>query len=44
MKYTHKGIIGPTYDSDIIVMDKQFSIKLVMVEGKIVKNKLEESL
>ena len=43
MKYSHKGIISPTYDSDIIVMDKLFSIKLVMVEGKIVKNKLEEN-
>ena len=43
MKYTHKGIISPTNDSDIIVMDKLFSIKLVMVEGKIVKNKLEEN-
>jgi len=42
MKYTHKGILSPTYDSDLIVMDKLFSIKLVMIEGKIVKNKLEE--
>ena len=42
MKYNHKGIIAPTYDSDIIVMDKLFSIKLVMAEGKILKNKLEE--
>ena len=41
MKYTHKGILSPTYDSDILVMDKLFSIKLVMIEGKIVKNKLE---
>ena len=43
MKYTHKGIISPTYDSDIVVMDKLFSIKLVMIEGNIVKNKLEEN-
>ena len=42
MKYTHKGILSPTYDSDLIVMDKLFCIKLVMIEGKIVKNKLEE--
>ena len=42
MKYTRKGILSPTYDSDLIVMDKLFSIKLVMIEGKIVKNKLEE--
>ena len=43
MKYSHQGIIGPTYDSDIIVMDKLFSIKLVMVGGNIVKNKLEDN-
>lgn len=43
MKYTHKGILAPTYDSDILVMDKQFSIKLVMIEGKIVKNKMEDA-
>ena len=43
MKYNHKGIIAPTYDSDILVMDKLFSIKLVMIEGNIVKNKLEEN-
>ena len=43
MKYNHKGVIAPSYDSDILVMDKQFSIKLVMIEGKIVKNKLEEN-
>ena len=42
MKYSRKGILSPTYDSDLIVMDKLFSIKLVMIEGKIVKNKLEE--
>ena len=42
MKYNRKGILSPTYDSDLIVMDKLFSIKLVMIEGKIVKNKLEE--
>ena len=42
MKYRTKGIIAPTYDSDILVMDKLFSIKLVMIEGKIVKNKLED--
>jgi N-acetylglucosamine-6-phosphate deacetylase len=43
MKYNHKGIISPTYDSDLIVMDKLFSIKLVMAEGRILKNKLEEA-
>ena len=43
MKYSHKGILSPTYDSDLIVMDKLFSIKLVMAEGKILKNKLEET-
>ena len=43
MKYTHKGILAPTYDSDILVMDKLFSIKLVMIEGNIVKNKLEDN-
>ena len=42
MKYNRKGILSPTYDSDLIVMDKLFSIKLVMIEGQIVKNKLEE--
>lgn len=42
MKYRTKGIIAPTYDSDIVVMDKLFGIKLVMIEGNIVKNKLED--
>ena len=42
MRYRTKGIIAPTYDSDIIVLDKSFSIKLVMIEGNIEKNKLED--
>ena len=44
MKFSHKGVLSPTYDSDIIVMDKSFNINLVMVEGNIVKNQLEEKL
>ena len=40
MHYNKKGIIAPTYDSDIVIMDKDFAIKLVMVSGNIVKNEL----
>lgn len=42
MRYSRKGILAPCYDSDIVVMDKNFAVKLVMIEGKITKNKLEE--
>lgn len=43
MHYSHKGYLGPSYDSDIIVMDKQCSIKLVMINGRIVKDKFSEA-
>lgn len=39
MGYKHKGILAPTYDSDIVVMDKDFHTKLVMISGKIIKMK-----
>ncbi len=42
MHFNKKGILAPTYDSDVVVMDKQFAVKLVMISGKIVKNKLSE--
>lgn len=42
MHYSHKGIIAPGYDSDIVVFDKLFSVKLVMLNGNITKNKFEE--
>ena len=29
-------------DKVVVVMDKQFAVKLVMISGKIVKNKLSE--
>lgn len=38
MKYTHKGIISPGYDSDIIVFDKEFALHLVLIDGKIKRN------
>ena len=38
MKYEHKGIISPGYDSDIIVFDKKFNIKFVLIDGQIKKN------
>ncbi|MCQ2584406.1 MAG: N-acetylglucosamine-6-phosphate deacetylase [Treponema sp.] len=39
MHYNRKGILAPTYDSDIVVMDKDFHTKLVMISGKITKIK-----
>lgn len=41
MKYAKKGTITPLADSDIIVMDKTYKIKLVAISGKLIINKLE---
>ena len=40
MHYNKKGVVAPTYDSDIVILDKDFAVKLVMVSGNIVKNEL----
>ncbi|MBQ9239076.1 MAG: N-acetylglucosamine-6-phosphate deacetylase [Treponema sp.] len=40
MKYTHKGIISHGYDSDLVVFDKEYSVRLAMVGGTVVKNTL----
>ena len=43
MHYSKKGILAPSYDGDVVVMDKKFSVKLVVLKNEtIVKNKLEE--
>lgn len=43
MHYNKKGLLSPTYDGDVVVMDKKFSVKLVVLKNEtIVKNKLEE--
>lgn len=36
MGYTHKGMISPGYDSDIILFDKDFSITRVIISGRVV--------
>ncbi len=41
MKYEKKGKIIPMFDSDLIVVDKNFKIKLVAISGEIKKNRLE---
>ncbi len=41
MHYSHKGVLAPTYDSDIIVIDKDYNIRMVMISGEITKNNLE---
>ncbi|MCQ2592489.1 MAG: N-acetylglucosamine-6-phosphate deacetylase [Treponema sp.] len=43
MKYSKKGNITPMADSDIIVMDKDYKIKLVAISGDIKTNTLEEN-
>jgi N-acetylglucosamine-6-phosphate deacetylase len=38
LRYTHKGALIPGYDADIVVFDKDFNIKTVLVGGSIKKN------
>ena len=41
MHYSKKGHISPGYDGDIIITDKQFAIKLVLLcNENIVRNSL----
>lgn len=40
MQYRHKGMVSPGYDSDVILFDKEFNVKMVLVSGKIIKNEL----
>ena len=42
MKYSAKGILAPDYDGDVVVIDKNYHIKLVMLNGKVTKNKLND--
>jgi N-acetylglucosamine-6-phosphate deacetylase len=35
LRYDHKGALIPGYDADITVFDKDFNIKMVMVEGDV---------
>lgn len=37
MKYTKKGILSPGYDSDITIIDKDFNVKKVYIDGKLIK-------
>lgn len=37
MHYSKKGKIAPLFDSDILICDKVFNIKTIMIEGKIIK-------
>jgi N-acetylglucosamine-6-phosphate deacetylase len=41
MRYPHKGLVSPSFDSDLIVINKNYDIKMVLINGKIVKNTLE---
>ena len=38
MHFQKKGMLVPGYDSDIIIFDKDFDLKFVMVNGVVVKN------
>lgn len=40
MQYRHKGMVSPGYDSDVILFDNEFNVKMVLVSGKIIKNEL----
>jgi N-acetylglucosamine-6-phosphate deacetylase len=40
MRYTHKGTIIPGMDADLTVFDKDFIVKVVLVEGKIKINNI----
>ena len=42
MHYAKKGLLLPGYDSDIIVFDNAFTLKMVMARGNIRKNIPEE--
>lgn len=43
MHYSKKGILAPSYDGDVVVVDKNFHVKLVVLSNEtIVKNKLED--
>ena len=33
-----KGMLVPGYDSDVIVFDKDFALRFVMVQGRMIKN------
>jgi len=37
MKYNDIGIIAPNYSADLIIFDKKFNVRTVMINGKIVK-------
>ncbi len=43
MNFKGKGIISPGYDGDIVVLDKDFKTKFVMIEGKIIKDRLKKT-
>jgi N-acetylglucosamine-6-phosphate deacetylase len=38
MKFQKKGMLVPGYDSDVIVFDKDFALRFVMVQGRMIKN------
>ena len=44
MRYSNMGVIIPGHIADLTVFDKDFNIKLVMVGGEIIINKLEEEV
>ena len=37
MKQEHLGVIGPGYDADLVMLDKQLNILMTIVDGKIYK-------
>lgn len=39
MKYTDIGMLAPGYSADLIIFDKKFNVKTVMINGKIIKEK-----
>ncbi len=38
MGFHKKGALIPSYDADIVVMDKEFNVLFTMVEGKETRN------
>src|SRR5574344_921441 len=42
MHYAKKGMLIPGYDSDVIVFDDAFNLKVIMARGTLIKNTLTE--
>jgi N-acetylglucosamine-6-phosphate deacetylase len=38
MRYQHKGIIIPGHDADLVVFDKDFKVRAVLIGGRVKKN------